>query len=138
MKPKNISGWNLLIPQPCSYMNDVSTQHLPSTKPPTVYFPTSYNLVIPCFYIIGRFRSRRQKWSQNGMAHPYMGIALHFHVVFNIHVLNLNLSNLHHITSAFHKPPTVYFPNIYISLHASGIVILQSCYPLLLPCMSTV
>ena len=32
------------------------------------------------------------KWRQKGVAYPYMGTTLHFHVVFDVRVLNLNLS----------------------------------------------
>ena len=34
----------------------------------------------------------RQRRRKNGVAYPYMGIARHFHVVFDVHVLDLNLS----------------------------------------------
>jgi hypothetical protein len=49
--------------------------------------------------IIDRFRSRTRtskttwKWRQNGVAYPYMGTTRHFHVVFDVRVLDLNLSN---------------------------------------------
>ena len=47
---------------------------------------------------LDRFRSRtrtsktRWKWRQNGAAYPYMGTTRHFHVVFDVRVLDLNLS----------------------------------------------
>jgi hypothetical protein len=47
---------------------------------------------------INRFRSRTWtskmmwKWRQNGVAYPYMGTIRHFHIVFDIRVLDLNLS----------------------------------------------
>ena len=43
---------------------------------------------------LGRDRGRgRQRRRQNGVAYPYMGTARHFHVVFDVRVLDLNLSN---------------------------------------------
>ncbi len=33
------------------------------------------------------------KWRQNGVAYPYMGTSRHFHVVFDVRVFDLNLSN---------------------------------------------
>jgi hypothetical protein len=48
---------------------------------------------------IDRFRSRTWtlkttwKWRQNGVAYPYMGTTRHFHVVLDVRVLDLNLSN---------------------------------------------
>jgi hypothetical protein len=48
--------------------------------------------------ILDRFRSRTRtskttwKWRQNGVAYPYMGTTRHFHVVFDVRVLDLNLS----------------------------------------------
>jgi hypothetical protein len=48
--------------------------------------------------ILDRFRFRTTtwkttwKWRQNGVAYPYMGTTRHFHVVFHVRVLDLNLS----------------------------------------------
>ena len=48
--------------------------------------------------LLDRFRSRTRtstttwKWRQNGVAYPYMGTTRHFHVVFDVRVLDLNLS----------------------------------------------
>ncbi len=51
-------------------------------------------------YLLDRFRSRTRtskttwKWRQNGVAYPYMGTSSHFHVVFDVRVFVLNLSNI--------------------------------------------
>jgi hypothetical protein len=43
---------------------------------------------------IDRFTSRSSKTtSRNGVSYPYMGTTRHFHVVFDVRVLDLNLSN---------------------------------------------
>ena len=49
--------------------------------------------------IIDRFRLRMRasktmwKWCQNRVAYPYMGTTRHFHIVFDVRVLYLNLPN---------------------------------------------
>jgi hypothetical protein len=54
---------------------------------------------------IDRFRSRTRtskmmcKWRQNGVAYPYMGTTHHFHVVFDVRVLDLNLSKRLHLST---------------------------------------
>ena len=46
---------------------------------------------------IDRFTSRTSKttsrWRKNGVSYPYMGTTRHFHVVFDVRVFDLNLSN---------------------------------------------
>jgi hypothetical protein len=42
----------------------------------------------------GRQRRRENAWRQNGVAYPYRDTTRHFHVVFDVRVLDLNLSTL--------------------------------------------
>jgi hypothetical protein len=40
------------------------------------------------------YPQKKKMASKNGVAYPYMGTTRHFHVVFDVRVLDLNLSNV--------------------------------------------